>query len=55
MSLNSKQQDELDDMFYDIRLQLENLVSKKYGTNVAATVEQHLTDTAEAILKAVME
>ena len=55
MSLNSKQQGELEDMFYDIRLDLELAVVKLYNQNVADTVEQHITELAEAILKARQE
>lgn len=55
MSLNSQQQGYLEDQFYEIRGELERLVSKKYGQKIADTVEQHLTELAEAILKASQE
>ena len=55
MSLPSQVQGEMEDMFYDIRYELEKCVSKHYGQNVADTVELHLTELAEAILKARLE
>jgi len=55
MSLPSHVQGQLEDMFYDIRLELEEYIIKKYGHNVADTVELHLTELAEAILKARLE
>lgn len=55
MSLNSQAQGAMEDMFYDIRLEIELAVVKLYNQNVADTVEQHITELAEAILKARLE
>lgn len=50
--MSPKQLGDYEDMVFDVRLKLEKLVSKEYGQNTADTVEHHLTELAEAIVKA---
>ena len=52
MSMHPKQLSDYEDMVYDVRLKLENFVSKEWGQNTADTVEEYLTELSEAIIKA---
>ncbi len=52
MSLPSEIQGHYEDLVYDVRLNLEKFVVKNWKQTTADTVEHHLTELAEAIVKA---
>lgn len=52
MSMNSQMMGHYEDLVFDVRLQLEKFVVKNWKQNTADTVEHHLTELAEAIVKA---
>lgn len=50
--MNPKQLSDYEDMVFSVRLQLEKFVVKNWKQTTADTVEHHLTELAEAIVKA---